>query len=130
MRRSILALSLLAIGCMSLGATPVVAQNAPPATVPAPALTTSQSSAVPPPVDPDAFDFYRAAAITAGAVGGIIVANVLTAGLATPAAAAASGTGVGAVAAGAGTAITVGEIAISAVGAVVGGYVGNWVYGE
>jgi hypothetical protein len=130
MRRSILASGLLALACASLALAPAHAQGAVPATLPAPTLTASQSSEVPRPVDPNAFDYYRAAAITAGAVGGIIVANVLTAGLAAPAAAAATGTGAAAVTASAAPAIAAGQVAISAVGAVVGGYVGNWLYGS
>jgi hypothetical protein len=56
---------------------------------------------------------------------------MLTMGLASPAAAAATGAG-GTVAmeAGAAYAISAGQVAISALGAVIGGYVGNWMYGN
>jgi uncharacterized protein YcfJ len=133
MRKFVLTMSLLAFG-PGLLAVPAAAQTA-PATVPVPstvaAPATSLSSTVPTPTDPDAVDPYQIAAITVGAVGGIVVANMLTMGLASPAAAAATGAG-GTVAmeAGAAYAISAGQVAISALGAVIGGYVGNWMYGN
>lgn len=133
MRKSMLALTLASFGMMSVLVAPVAAQSAPPATVPAPAAeaapATSLSSTVPAPADPDAIDPYRVMAITVGAVGGIVVANMLTAGVAGSAMAAA-GTGTGTLSAGAGYAAGVGQVAVSAVGAVIGGYVGGWVYGQ
>jgi hypothetical protein len=130
MRSLILALTLLAFGAASI--LPAAAQNPAPATVTPPGTevvpSASLSDSVPKPEDPDATDPYQIAAITVGAVGGIMVANMLTAGLATPAIAAAGGGG--AMAAGAGSAMMASQIAVSAVGAVVGGYVGYWVYGN
>lgn len=131
MRKLILAFTLAAFGAMSVLVAPVSAQTAPPATLPAPTVeaapATSLSSTVPVPTDPNAIDYYRVAAITAGAVGGIMVANMLAAGLAGSAAATAGGA---AVASGASYAVTTGQVAVSAVGAVIGGYVGSWVYGS
>ena len=132
MRSLILALTLLAFGAASV--LPAAAQNAPPASVAPPgseaAPSASLSASVPTPTDPDATDPYQIAAITVGAVGGIMLANMLTAGLATPAAAAAGGTGVVAMEVGAGYAMMASQVAVSAVGAVIGGYVGYWVYGN
>ncbi|ADH89492.1 hypothetical protein Snov_2196 [Ancylobacter novellus DSM 506] len=130
MRSLILALTLLTFGAASI--LPAAAQNQAPATVTPPGTevvpSTSLSDSVPKPEDPDATDPYQIVAITVGAVGGIMVANMLTAGLATPAIAAAGGGGT--MAAGAGSAMMASQIAVSAVGAVVGGYVGYWVYGN
>lgn len=131
MRKLILAFTLATFGAMSVLAAPVSAQPAPPATLPVPAVeaapATSLSSSVPAPTDPDAIDYYRVAAIAAGAVGGILVANVVVASLAGSAAATAGGA---AAVSTAGYAASAGQIAVSTVGAVVGGYVGGWIYGS
>ena len=91
-------------------------------------------------------DGYRVAAIAAGAVVGVIVANVVTGGMITPVLLAGAGeTGVvaamPAVAEGsvlaAPEAVTgayytamAAQTAVTAAGALIGGYVGNWVYGD
>ena len=67
---------------------------------------------------------YHVVAISAGAVAGVIVANALTGGLATP---------VMTIGAGGGVAVWEGGAAIwsivsTAAGAVVGGYFGDWLY--
>jgi hypothetical protein len=68
---------------------------------------------------------YRVVAIAAGAVAGVIVANAVTGGLATPV-----------LVMGAGEAILVPgsgfyvSAATTAIGAVAGGYLGNWLYGH
>jgi hypothetical protein len=67
---------------------------------------------------------YHVVAISAGAVAGVIVANALTGGLATP---------VMTIGAGGGVAVWEGGTALwsivsTAAGAVIGGYFGDWVY--
>ena len=67
---------------------------------------------------------YHVVAISAGAVAGVIVANALTGGLATP---------VMTIGAGGGVAVWEGGTALwsivsTAAGAVVGGYFGDWLY--
>lgn len=68
---------------------------------------------------------YQITAIAAGAVAGVVVANVATGGMITPVLAAGGGPAMGA-----SYAVMAGQAAVTAVGAVVGGYVGNWLYGD
>jgi len=79
-------------------------------------------------------DGYRVAAIAAGAVAGVVVANAVTGGIITPVLMAGSGMPVGAMAQPALAATTYTFMAVQAgvlgAGAVVGGYVGNWVYAQ
>jgi len=86
-----------------------------------PTMAMAQSSATP--ADP-ADAGYHVVAISAGAVAGVIVANALTGGLATP---------VMTIGAGGGVAVWEGGAALwsivsTAAGAVVGGYFGDWLY--
>lgn len=127
MRTLILGLSLLAFTPVAMA--PAYAQQ-PAASVPVPTVTApSASSMVPTPVTDSETSFYRVAAIAAGAVGGVIVANALTAGMITPVLLTGSGGG-SAMMAGGGYALAAGQAGVTVVGAVVGGYVGNWIYGE
>ena len=86
-----------------------------------PTMAMAQSAATP----ADSADAsYHVVAISAGAVAGVIVANALTGGLATP---------VMPIGAGGGVAVWEGGTAIwsivsTAAGAIVGGYVGDWLY--
>lgn len=83
---------------------------------------TDNSVTVPLPTISSDTDGYRIAAIAAGAVGGVIVANLVTGGLATPVIA---GSFV------ANSALTtISQLAATVVGAVGGGYVGNWLYDQ
>jgi len=125
MRTLILGLSLLAFTPVALA--PAYAQQ-PAAVVPAP-TSPSLSSSVPSPTPEGEASFFRVASIAAGAVGGVIVANALTAGMITPVLLAGSGGG-SAMMAGGTTAFAAGQAGVTIVGAVVGGYVGNWLYGE
>ena len=86
-----------------------------------PTMAMAQNAATP--ADP-ANAGYHVVAISAGAVAGVIVANALTGGLATP---------VMTIGAGGGVAIWEGGAALwsivsTAAGAVAGGYVGDWIY--
>jgi|KBSSwiStaDraftv2_1062776.scaffolds.fasta_scaffold747158_2 hypothetical protein len=85
-----------------------------------PTMAMAQSAT---PADP-ADAGYHVVAISAGAVAGVIVANALTGGLATP---------VMTIGAGGGVAVWEGGAALwsivsTATGAVVGGYFGDWLY--
>ena len=85
-----------------------------------PTMAMAQSAT---PADP-ADAGYHVVAISAGAVAGVIVANALTGGLATP---------VMTIGAGGGVAVWEGGTALwsivsTAAGAVVGGYFGDWLY--
>jgi hypothetical protein len=86
-----------------------------------PTMAMAQSATAP--ADP-ADAGYHVVAISAGAVAGVIVANALTGGLATP---------VMTIGAGGGVAVWEGGTALwsivsTAAGAVIGGYFGDWVY--
>ena len=85
-----------------------------------PTMAMAQSA---PPADP-ADAGYHVVAISAGAVAGVIVANALTGGLATPVMTIGSGGGVAVWEGGA----ALWSIVSTAAGAVVGGYFGDWVY--
>jgi len=124
MRTLILGLSLLAFTPVAMA--PAYAQQ-PAAVVPTPA--PSLSSTVPSPTPVSETSFYHVAAIATGAVAGVIVANALTAGMITPVLLAGSNGGA-AMMAGGTTAYAAGQAGVTIVGAVVGGYVGNWLYGE
>jgi len=127
MRTLILGLSLLAFTPVAMA--PAYAQ-APAATVTVPTVTApSLSHSVPTPTTTEEASFYHVAAIATGAVAGVIVANALTAGMITPVLLAGSNGG-GAMMAGGGYAYAAGQAGVTIVGAVVGGYVGNWLYGD
>lgn len=115
-----------------------LADNAQPS---APTLAETAPMPRPPAAD---LSFHNVAAISIGAIAGVIVVNMVTGGMIMPVLAA----GVAettpavlpAVAGAAGAAApmamasvdyvaTASQVAIAAVGAVVGGYVGNWLYG-
>jgi uncharacterized membrane protein YfcA len=120
-----------------------------------PAQTTAQTvqslaEGVPTPRLETEVDSYRVAAIAAGAVVGVIVANYLTGGLITPVllwgagdagmVAVAEGAVIPAVAEGAAMAVpeaanshfvtTAGQALVTAAGGMIGGYFGNWAYGN
>ncbi len=85
--------------------------------------------------------FHNVAAISIGAIAGVIVVNMVTGGMimpilaaettsaAVPAVAGAAGAAAPAAMAGVDYVATASQIAVAAVGAVVGGYVGNLLYG-
>jgi len=83
-----------------------------------PTMAMAQDAA--PPADAG----YRVVAISAGAVAGVIVANALTGGLATPVVTIGAGGGVTLWEGGA----ALWSIVATAAGAVVGGYHGDWLY--
>jgi len=85
-----------------------------------PTMAMAQSAT---PADP-ADAGYHVVAISAGAVAGVIVANALTGGLATPVMTIGSGGGVAVWEGGA----ALWSIVSTAAGAVVGGYFGDWLY--
>src|SRR5215471_21728199 len=85
--------------------------------------------------------FHNVAAISIGAIAGVVVVNMVTGGMIMPVLAAGAAATPAAVPAVAGAAApaaiagvdyiaTASQIAVAAVGAVVGGYVGNWLYGR
>jgi hypothetical protein len=95
---------------------------APPAIVPdKPTLSES----VPLPRSETGLDGYQVAAISIGALAGVVVANVVTGGLITPVLMSGAG-GAGVMAHGVGWMAVKGGV--TAVGAVAGGYGGDWVY--
>lgn len=73
---------------------------------------------------------HRMLAIAVGAVVGVIVANGLTGGMATPILLAGTGGTPLLAAAAAEPAVAVVQAGIIIVGGVVGGYVGDWIYGN
>jgi hypothetical protein len=94
----------------------------PPAAVPA---TPSLSETVPLPRAESGLDGYQVAAISIGALAGVVVANVVTGGLIAPVLMAGAG-GAGVMAHGVGWMAV--KAGVTAVGAVGGGYAGDWVY--
>lgn len=101
-----------------------------------PMAAAAQSAPVPPAAGPD----YRWLAIGAGAVGGVVLLNVVTGGAALAplmggaGLAAAEGAGVAAAAGGAAAAAAARQAACrwAAIvsSAVAGGFIGNWLYGD
>lgn len=96
--------------------------------VPATAFAQSPQP-VPVPTEEIRVDGYRVLAIAAGAVGGVVVANAATGGLITPWLTLGM--------AGGGTLTTTNIVIIAAArtavavgGAVAGGFLGNWLYGD
>lgn len=84
---------------------------------------------VPVPTEEIRVDGYRVLAIAAGAVGGVVVANAASGGLITPWLTMGMATG--------GTLTTTNVVVIAAArtavvtaGAVAGGFLGNWLYGD
>jgi hypothetical protein len=114
--------------------TLALAQSAQPATPPL-------SETVPMPTPPAAdMTFRRVAAISVGAVAGMMILNFATGGMITPILSAglvdvAPAATVPATAAAAAVPVaidylaTASQTAITAVGAIAGGFVGNWLYG-
>src|SRR5690625_2491739 len=84
---------------------------------------------VPVPAEEVRVDGYRVLAIAAGAVGGVVAANAATGGLITPWLTAGTANG-GATAGGSLLVTTAARSAVTAVGAVGGGFIGNWLYGK
>ena len=122
-----LLLPLTALADNAQPSTPTLAETAPMPRAPAADLS-----------------FHNVAAISIGAIAGVIVVNMVTGGMIMPVlAAGVAETTTAAVPAVAGAAsaaapaamasvdyvATASQIAVAAVGAVVGGYVGNWLYG-
>ncbi len=96
----------------------------------APVMAHAQQ-AVPVPAEQTEINGYRVLAIAAGAVGGVVVANAVTGGLITPWLTA--GMAAGGAPAMVGTNVVMvntARVVVAAAGAVVGGYVGNWIYGK
>jgi hypothetical protein len=83
-----------------------------------PTMGMAQDAAAPADTD------YHVVAIATGAVAGVIVANALTGGLATPVMTIGAGGGVAAMEGGAALL----SIVATAAGAVIGGYHGDWIY--
>ncbi|WP_207461206.1 hypothetical protein [Azospirillum sp. SYSU D00513] len=111
---------------------PALAVEAMPAPAPAPAAgaVPHASAADPLPMPRDEMEQghdYTTAAIAAGAVAGVIVANAATGGIMTPVLTA--GALEGGMMGGGYLAMT-SQALVSAIGAVGGGYVGNWLYGQ
>jgi hypothetical protein len=113
-----------------------LAQTVQPA---APTLAETAPMPQPPAAD---LSFHNVAAISIGAIAGVIVVNLVTGGMIMPIlAAGVVETTPAAVPAMAGAAVpaaamagvdylaTASQVAVAAAGAVVGGYVGNWLYG-
>ncbi len=93
-----------------------------------PAVAQAQQP-VPVPVEETRIDGYRVLAIAAGAVGGVVVANAATGGLITPWLTAGMAGG-GAMAGANMVVATTARAAVVTVGAVAGGFIGNWLYGK
>ena len=102
---------------------------------------TPAAESVPTPRVEGTIDGYRVAAIAAGAVVGVIVANVVTGGMITPVLLAGAGdAGMVAAMPAVAEASVVPEAAavydtaapavVTAAGGLIGGYIGNWVYGN
>jgi hypothetical protein len=118
-----------------LSPLPALAQTAQPS---APTLAESAPMPRAPAAD---LSFHNVAAISIGAIAGVIVVNMVTGGMIMPILAAGvaetTPTAVPAVAGAVAPAAmasvdyvaTASQVAVAAVGAVVGGYVGNWLYG-
>jgi hypothetical protein len=99
------------------------AQEAPaPSAAPS---TPSLSETVPLPRAESGLDGYQVAAISVGALAGVVVANVVTGGLIAPVLMTGAG-GAGVMAHGLGWMVV--KAGVTAVGAVGGGYAGDWVY--
>ncbi|MEP9378621.1 hypothetical protein ABLE91_18035 [Aquabacter sp. CN5-332] len=110
-------------------ARPAAAAAPAPVPVPAPMPAVSEARAA---IEPRSASYettaLRVAVISVGAVAGVFVANAVTAGMITPILVATGGN-TAAIAAGGTYAVAAGEAAVTAVGAVIGGYASNWLYG-
>ena len=128
----------IAIVVLLLSPLTALAETAQPS---APTLAESAPMPQAPAAD---LSFHNVAAISIGAIAGVIVVNMVTGGMimpilaagvaettpaAVPAVAGAAGAAAPAAMAGVDYVATASQIAVAAVGAVVGGYVGNWLYG-
>lgn len=112
----------------------------------APVAAHAQTAGDAPAASESYVDGWRVGAIAAGAVGGVIVANYLTAGFLMPVMMVGGGEGAMAGGMGAGmaegamgggamsgavmTAVATTRMIVTGAGAVIGGYVGNWLYGQ
>lgn len=95
-----------------------------------PAAAQAQTAqSVPVPAEEVRVDGYRVLAIGAGAIGGVIVANAATGGLITPWLTAGMASG-GAMAGSNVIVVNAARTAVTAAGAIAGGFIGNWLYGE
>lgn len=111
--------------------TPHVADGGPVDITPAvPSIPHSHSlsEAVPKPRLQAEVDTYRVAAIAVGAVAGVVVANAVTGGMITPILMYGSSSGTAVLANGYTAAAT--HTLVTAGGAIGGGYIANWIYGE
>jgi hypothetical protein len=119
---------LLIVASILLFPAAAAAQDAtaptPPAAAPA---TPSLSETVPIPRAESGIDGYQVAAISVGAIAGVVVANVVTGGLIAPVLMAGAG-GAGVMAHGLGWMAV--KAGVTAVGAVGGGYAGDWAYSQ
>lgn len=106
---------------------PVAAQAQQPTSKP-PAVdsTAGVAAEVPLPRTESGYDDYRLMAIAAGTVGGVVAANALTGGLITPVLTA--GMSGGSMMSGGSYAMAATTV-VTATGAAVGAYVGDWLYG-
>jgi len=98
--------------------------------VPAIAPRHSLSEAVPQPRLHAEVSTYRVAAIATGAVAGVIVANAITGGMITPILMYGSGNGAGAALMASSYTAAATHTLVTAAGAIGGGYIANWIYGE
>jgi len=110
-----------ASGTATVDATPAV---------PAVPNAHSLSDVVPKPRLQAEVDTYRVAAIAVGAVAGVVVANAVTGGLITPILMYGSGNGAGAAVLASGYTAAATNTLVTAAGAIGGGYIANWIYGE
>lgn len=101
------------------------------------AATGAKAQSVPPTVEASSFDAYRAVAITAGVVGGAVIATIVTDGLILPVYGTLTGSGIGALGEGSAIALlhTPGYAffrgSMRLLGAVSGGlYADSWYTGE
>lgn len=118
MRKSLIVASLVILPGAAL------AQDATAPTPPAPVIEApSLSETVPLPRQASEEDGYRVVAISAGAVAGVVVTNVLTGGLITPVLLGSGGAFMGH-----GLTWAAVSTGTAAVGAVAGGMAGDWLY--
>lgn len=95
-----------------------------------PAAAHAQTAeSVPVPVEEARIDGYRVLAIASGAVAGVVVANAASGGLITPWLTAGMAGG-GAMASSNIIVVNAARSAVTLAGAVAGGFIGNWLYGE
>lgn len=133
MRVFILLLSLIGFPLAAAAQEAVIDPSAVVETVPdAPvgAPEQSLSTAVPQPRLQAETSVYRVTAIAVGAVAGVVVANAVTGGMITPVLMYGTGTGASSAMVAGGYSAVATQALVTAVGAIGGGYIGNWIYGE